>query len=189
MQLNTIKFLQESQERHGLELGDNSRNLPLRLLDPNAQRALVGLGESMVRNGTVPDINHPEISPLDDSLATLQMPHDSPEQLDPPEWFDSDEPEAPRQTVDPPRRTADLHRQPVDPALKDTQIISWHSIRTTSIGSGVISGSNRRISQNPAYASNLSENIISESLAISLGSFVTQDYYCQLLIVSSHRSE
>jgi hypothetical protein len=163
MQLETIKFLQESQERHRLELGDNSENLPFRLLNPDAQRALVGLGESMVRNGTVPDIDQHERSLPDGSPPISQIPDDDLEQGDSPEWVDSHELVAPLQTV--------------DPALKDAEIISWASIYTMSTCSGLISGPNgKRIPQSPAYAPNLTKNIISESLAISLGTTLTQLY-------------
>jgi hypothetical protein len=55
MQLETIKFLQESHSRTGDEAGDDPEGSPANFLDPEAQRALLEPGESMLLNGVVPD--------------------------------------------------------------------------------------------------------------------------------------
>jgi hypothetical protein len=156
MQLETIEFLQESQERHRLELGDNSQNPSFQLLDPDAQRALVGLGESMVRDGTVPDIDRQGRSSSSyNSCSFLRMPDDFPRRVDPPE------------PVEPPKI--------VNPALKDARIIHWNSIRTRGSNPGLIHGLNgRKIPQTPSYDRSLPEDIISETLAISLGAKIDQ---------------
>lgn len=43
MQLETMHFLQQSQERLRIELGDSSESYPAILFDADAQRALVEL--------------------------------------------------------------------------------------------------------------------------------------------------
>jgi hypothetical protein len=55
MQLETIKFLQESHSRTGDEAGDDPEGSHANFLDPEAQRAPFKLGESMLQNGVVPD--------------------------------------------------------------------------------------------------------------------------------------
>jgi hypothetical protein len=144
MQLETIKFLQESQERQRVEFGDNSERRPVSLLDPDAQKALVGLGESMVKNGTVPDVGHRGRSSSRSSWQTAQ----SITRFDPP--------------------------KPVDPASKDAQIISFNSIKASKYVSGLISGYRGKEVQRVGLARSLPFNIISERLANDLGSAVTQ---------------
>ncbi|KAH7130977.1 hypothetical protein EDB81DRAFT_129757 [Dactylonectria macrodidyma] len=145
VQLETIHVLQQSQERLRIELSNTVGSYAGISFPTDAQRALVELGESMVENGTVPNVGHrarPSSGPSGDILSSTSR-------SDPFESINVD-------TVDPPSNWA--------------QTLYPSSITPSQYASGLIIVSRGKTSQQRVgFAFDSPYNIISERLVDSVG--------------------